>query len=215
MESHAIQVQKTARYFTLGSLSEQTETLWFVCHGYGQLANYFLRKFEILADDKTLIIAPEALSRFYLEGNGGKAGASWMTKEARLDEIEDYLSYLNAVFEQVTVGNDPSRFKINVLGFSQGVATASRWVTSGAVRADKLILYAGLLPDDLDQEKAQVLLNNLQLSLVFGTDDELIRKFDFDLDTYLTNFAMQYPHATIHRFAGGHVVLPEVLQALK
>ena len=41
MEKH-IKVERTARYFTLGELNEHTEQIWFVCHGYGQLAEYFM-----------------------------------------------------------------------------------------------------------------------------------------------------------------------------
>lgn len=37
-----------ARYYTMGELSEQTRTIWWVMHGYGQLAAYFLQKFAFL-----------------------------------------------------------------------------------------------------------------------------------------------------------------------
>jgi hypothetical protein len=84
-------VTKTARYFISGEPSESIEQVWFVCHGYAQLANYFIRNFEILNDGKNLIIAPEGLNRFYWKGFSDRVVASWMTKEDREDDIKDYL----------------------------------------------------------------------------------------------------------------------------
>jgi hypothetical protein len=42
-----------------------------------------------------IIIAPEGLSRFYRKGFSGDVVASWMTKDDRLDDMEDYVRYLN------------------------------------------------------------------------------------------------------------------------
>jgi hypothetical protein len=52
--------------------------VWFVCHGYGQLAAYFIRHFAFLTENApaTVVIAPEGLSRFHLSGNGGRVGAT-------------------------------------------------------------------------------------------------------------------------------------------
>ena len=36
-------------------------------HGYGQLAEYFIRKFNVLEEQNICVIAPEGFSRFYLE----------------------------------------------------------------------------------------------------------------------------------------------------
>ncbi|MCY7356827.1 MAG: phospholipase, partial [Rudanella sp.] len=45
---HHLSVQRTARYYTLGDFTEQTTDLWFVLHGYGQLAKYFIRRFDVV-----------------------------------------------------------------------------------------------------------------------------------------------------------------------
>ena len=94
---HQLTVSRTARYHQLGELSAMTRRVWFVAHGYGQLAAYFIRHFAPLtaADPHLVVVAPEGLSRFYLNGTGGRVGATWMTKEDRLAEIEDYVAYLN------------------------------------------------------------------------------------------------------------------------
>ncbi len=81
MKEHHLIIPKTARYFQNGELNQSTSEVWIVCHGYGQLANFFLRKFDLLNSNTTCIIAPEGLHRYYLEGSAGRVGASWMTKE--------------------------------------------------------------------------------------------------------------------------------------
>ena len=61
MEEHHINVPRTARYHTVGD-GGTARAIWIVLHGYGQLARYFLRKFEGL-DAGLLIVAPEGLTR--------------------------------------------------------------------------------------------------------------------------------------------------------
>ena len=90
-----ILVTKTARYFTLGELNENTRELWFVLHGYAQLASDFIQDFEGLDNGTRFIVAPEGLNKFYARGFGGKPAASWMTSEDRENEIIDYINYLN------------------------------------------------------------------------------------------------------------------------
>jgi predicted esterase len=125
--------------------------VWFVCHGYGQLAAYFVRHFRVLtdADPTTVIIAPEGLSRFYLNGTGGRVGATWMTKEDRLAEIDDYVAYLNQLADQVLAAA-PADVRITVLGFSQGAATVSRWLARARFRPARLVLWAGSFPPDME-----------------------------------------------------------------
>src|SRR5690349_9000283 len=104
MMQHEISFEFRARYFKLGEISTQTKQVWFVLHGYGQLAQYFIKKFSILQDHNICVIAPEGLSHFYLEnfqaGSGRKndrVGATWMTRENRMMDIENYVQYLNSV----------------------------------------------------------------------------------------------------------------------
>ena len=120
MDQKNISINKTARYFTLGNPNEKIETIWFLCHGYGQLANYFLKNFEILNNGKNLLVAPEGLHRFYLNGFGGRVGASWMTREDRLNDIKDYIGFLDQLYLEIVNPFKSRNIKINVLGFSQG-----------------------------------------------------------------------------------------------
>jgi len=173
MEEHHISVEKTARYFTIGELNENTREIWIVCHGYGQLASYFIQKFKILAEKGNFIIAPEGFHRYYLEGNYGRVGASWMTKEDRLNDIKDYVRFLDRVYDEYKSKIHPET-KINVLGFSQGCATVSRWICLGKAQPDRFILYAGVFPPDLNFEPDAEKLKNIPVFIVAGNDDEFI-----------------------------------------
>ena len=172
---HHIPVTRNARYQQLGQLTVRTRRVWFVVHGYGQLAAYFVRHFAFLTDgrDDTVVIAPEGLSRFYLQGNGGRVGASWMTRDDRLAEIDDHVNFLNQLAAHV-LGQVPAAVEITVLGFSQGTATIGRWLARAAFRPDHLILWAGGFPEDIDAPVAQSLLQALALTIVIGSDDEYI-----------------------------------------
>ena len=166
---HHITVPRTARYVMLGQPGAHIKRLWYVLHGYGQLAERFIREFERLDDGATLVVAPEALSRSYLRGGSGTIGASWMTREDRLNEISDYLRYLTLLHAQL-LQQLPSQPAITLLGFSQGAATAGRWLASGAVAAHNLILCGGLLPPEITPEQ----LGQTTITVVVGKEDQLV-----------------------------------------
>ncbi|MGI8498617.1 MAG: alpha/beta hydrolase [Gemmatimonadaceae bacterium] len=179
MREHHLSVARTARYYTLGSVQPPPRQVWLVCHGYGQLAARFLRHFETLDDGSRLIIAPEALSRFYVgdepgashAAGQGKVGATWMTREDRLHEIEDYTRYLDDVLARETGGFDRRGARLVALGFSQGVATIARWASRAAIAADELVLWGGTLPSDADVSAGPRAFGGARLSLVIGARD--------------------------------------------
>ena len=216
IHEHHLQVARTARYFTLGDPSPPAEA-WFVCHGYGQLASYFIRHFEPLVNGRRVIVAPEALSRFYLEDpEGGHAnarvGASWMSREDRLVEIEDYVAYLNGVYQAVLGSGDPAGVRVVALGFSQGVATVCRWIARGQVRADRLILWAGAPPPDLDLAAAAPVLRRLELTAVVGTQDRWATAEAVAVqEARLAQHGIPY---RVVRFDGGHNLDAKVLASL-
>ncbi|MFN4234350.1 MAG: alpha/beta hydrolase [Bacteroidia bacterium] len=203
---HYIHINYKARYFTYGNLSDTTKNIWFVCHGYGQLAEYFIRKFYILNPDENFVIVPEGLHRFYLNGHSGRVGASWMTKEDRLTDIENYIQFLDSVYFE-NVKN--TKAKIILLGFSQGAATASRWAAMGKSKIDKLILWAGVFPPDLPFENCLNKINQLNPLLVIGNKDEFISAEEMQekikwLDSEKINYQL-------HTFEGKHDIDGNVL----
>ena len=131
-EERTISIPRSARYFLAGDPGDDVREAWFVFHGYGPLADEFLAGFAEVDDGVRLIVAPEGLSRFYVEGGHGPVGASWMTKVARGEEIDDYVRYVDAVYAQVLGDVAPPDVRVHALGFSQGAATLSagrRWVS--------------------------------------------------------------------------------------
>lgn len=210
MQEHRLTVSRTARYFTIDP-GEAAHEVWFVLHGYGQLARYFLRHFNVLDNGHRLIVAPEALARFYLPGHK-RVGASWMTKEDRLTEIDDYLAYLDTLYDHVLETIEQDAVAVHVLGFSQGAATASRWVTLGAMQADRLILWAGELAHDLDLNAHAPALRNLHLTGVVGDQDEFITP---ERIKYLQDVLHEHdiPHRLI-TFEGKHRMDAETLKTL-
>ena len=169
-----ISVPRTARYATLGSLSDATRQVWIVCHGYGQLAEDFIRYVSILDDGTRYIVAPEALSRFYVKGGSGKVGASWMTREDRENEIQDYVRYLDTLYDDVFRRAERRSVSLHVLGFSQGVATAARWAALGKGHPDHLVLWAEFLPPEFDPQSAKP-LRDLHVTSVYGVNDEYLQ----------------------------------------
>ena len=165
MQEHFLSTPRSARYFTLGDPANAVD-VWFVCHGYGQLAARFLERFRGIEAERRCIVAPEGLSRFYLTENPGerRVGASWMTREDRLHEIDDYVRYLDTLYGALAI----TRANVTALGFSQGTATACRWAALGASRVDRLILWGGEVPPDLDLQRLRV----PRLELVYGTRDQ-------------------------------------------
>ena len=211
MQEHTLTTPRTARYFTIGSLEKAGE-LWIVCHGYGQLASRFLERFRPIADDQRCIVAPEGLSRFYLSDSASerRVGASWMTKEDRLHEIDDYVRYLDALYDQIATGKK----KVTALGFSQGSATACRWTMLGMARIDRLIVWGGEVPPDPDlgEGRAAERLRHAHLTLVYGHRDEFFTpKIVAATEARLHDHDIPYE---LVPFEGGHEIDPATLRKL-
>jgi predicted esterase len=199
MKPHHLSVRRTARYFLLappvaedspvGQGSDpgigtdggpgSVRSIWFVLHGYRQTADRFLRRFAGLRAPARLIVAPEGLSRFYLDDDGGahgpqhRVGASWMTREDRLAEISDYVDYLDRLRAHLVEAHDAEDARTVVLGFSQGAHTATRWTLRGDRRPDSLVLWGAGPPRDLDEERDGKRLAELDVSIVWGRADPL------------------------------------------
>ncbi len=169
-----IAVPRTATYSLLGDRGTVPAECWLVYHGYGQLAHRFLRRFEGLEQPGRWIVAPEGLSRFYVNGSHGHVGASWMTREDRDGEIEDYLGYLDALYANL-FSNAATAPRIVLLGFSQGCATASRWAARGVARPARLVLWGELQAQDLtDEDYRRLREHGTEVLLIVGREDPYV-----------------------------------------
>lgn len=163
---HKLVISTTARYFSHGN--PEAKNLIVALHGYGQLASYFIQKFQFLDPKKYFVIAPEGLHRFYLNGTSGRVGASWMTKENREDDIKNYLTYLNTLVQEICSKN---QFEKKILiGFSQGGATASRLIGSGLQNFEGFLLWAAVFPPDMNRLEMGK-FSSTKNYLVIGNED--------------------------------------------
>lgn len=213
IQQHKLLIPRTAHYYTIGEANKEVTDFWIVCHGYGQVAEHFIRKFDVLDDGKTFIVAPEGHSRFYWEGMSRKPVATWMTSRHRLDEIADYTRYIKALYDQFVPLLSPN-VRINLLGFSQGAATQCRWILGAYPDFHRLIIWAGLFPDDIDFKLHEPYLKDKEIIFVYGTEDQFLTeervKWQYDCaKKYDLNIAKTVV------FEGKHVMLREVIEGLK
>jgi predicted esterase len=216
---HALVVPRTARYFTLGPTHGFPRELWFVCHGYAQLASRFLRQFAPIDDGTRLVVAPEGLSRFYLDPipvrrreASPRIGASWMTREDREAEIADYVAYLELLSAELRHPLSGAAPRIVVLGFSQGTATVSRWLAASDLRVNQLVLWGGAIPPELDLAAWSARLHGAAITLVAGDQDEFAAPSAVAAEAErLSTAGVAF---TIQRYAGGHGIDGDALVRL-
>lgn len=212
MIKKTLQIEKKARYFQLGNPGNDTSIVWVVLHGYGMLSEFFIQKFKKLENKNTLILAPEALNRFYIDTNYGRVGASWMTKDERQDDIKENIKYLNSLMDQIIKEIGHNRFKINVLGFSQGGATACRWLFKSGLKFENLIMWAGDIPKDTLTEENRLKWSNMNTHLVMGKKDELINEeMKAKFLKLVTDYKLDYK---LTLYDGDHRIYPDVLMEL-
>jgi predicted esterase len=207
MDTHHISVVKTARYHTLGTLNNGTKEIWFVIHGWAQLAAQYLESFSSLDDRTRFFVAPEALNKFYLKVGKPEVGATWMTREDREYEMADYINYLNTLYDSFML-ND-CKAKIIVLGFSQGVATVSRWAYRNERKIDTLIFYAGEPGNELQNKESIECFDQTKNYFIYGTEDQFINELNIaKYKNMLSNFEFI-------SFEGKHEINAGVLSQIK
>ncbi|MEX2527227.1 MAG: hypothetical protein WEA09_06265 [Gemmatimonadota bacterium] len=235
MHLHHLSVTRTARVAMSGgdgmSSHNAPGEIWTVLHGYRQTAPRFLRRFASIAGPERRIVAPEGLSRFYLEtkdranGSGDAVGASWMTREDRELEIEDYVRYLDEVARGLgrvpppppsqgpaaSASKPPASPTHTVLGFSQGAHTAARWAVLGSTPMHRLVLWGAGFPGDLP-ESSPSRLAGVEIVLVRGEADTLRNHREEEREEgWLAEAGLS---ARILSHPGGHRVEERPLQEL-
>lgn len=208
---HKLVVPRTARYATLGAIDEGIGEAWMLCHGYGQLGMEFLESARALSRPGRLLVAPEGMSRFYHEDHE-TIGASWMTREDRESEMEDYVRYLDLVYEQSIASLPGPPLHLSVLGFSQGVATATRWAARGQAKVDHLLLWGAAVPPEFDRAETFEPLRGTRITLVCGSRDRLFPESSRDEQrTRLREHGVDFTEVG---FEGGHRLDDDTLVAL-
>ncbi len=207
MTKKTISFSHQARYCTFGKLSNETKNIWIILHGYGQLAEYFIKKFEVLNPNQHYIITPQGLSTAYLEKFIGRVGANWMTKHDRELDIQNNINYLETLIKNEL--NDTSLYdkKLIVLGFSQGAATASRWIAHTDYKIDNFLVWGGTIAHDIDAIFYQKMKN--KMTIFYGDNDEFID--EEKLNTNLLKLKKTGIEPTLIPYKGTHKIYMSVL----
>lgn len=207
-EEKEISYKSTNTYSTLNKFNDNTEYVWFVCHGMGYLSRYFLKYFKELDPKKNYIIAPQAQSKYYIPPKFKHVGASWLTRENTKAETQNVLSYFDAIFEA-----EPALItkKLIVLGYSQGVSVAMRYLAMQQLQCEHLILHSGGIPIELKPSDFNYF--NGKTTLIYGNKDEYLTE---DRITEQTKIAKGLfgEKVRIIEFKGKHEVNVEFINGL-
>ena len=207
-----ISISKTGKYSQIGKCSKKINNVWIVLHGYGMLSEYFVKKFECIIDETTLVIAPEATNRFYLGNNYNRVGASWMTKLDREQEISDNILFLDKLFSIIKKDIGHDNFKLNTLGFSQGGPALVRWLMSNKLNTNSLILWGSDIPKDSLVIENKSRWNSMNLKIVIGKNDEYIneeKKQEFV--GVVKSYGLKYD---LIEYEGSHKIIEEELKKI-
>lgn len=195
-------------YATLNHLSSTTKNVWFVCHGMGYLSRYFLRYFEGLNKEENYIIAPQAQSKYYIPPKFRHVGASWLTKENTVKETENVMRYFDAVLEAENIPLDKN---LIVLGYSQGVSVAMRYVAKRKLQCQQLVLHSGGIPKELTSSDFSFYTG--KTTMIYGTEDEYLNEERITIETTRANELFNNK-VTIIPFDGKHVVNVDLINKL-
>jgi predicted esterase len=162
-------------YSTLNRLTEHTKNVWFVCHGMGYLSRYFLRYFKHLNTEENYVIAPQAPSKYYIQPKM-HVGANWLTRDNTESGMQNILNYFDAIFE---AENIPENKNLIVLGYSQGVSVAMRYLAKRQLQCSQLVLHSGGIPKELTAKDFKYLdeipaCAGMKVKLIYGTEDEYL-----------------------------------------
>ena len=203
-----ISYKTTNSYYTLNALTTKTKNVWFVCHGMGYLSRYFLKYFKELNPDENYIIAPQAQSKYYIQPAFKHVGASWLTKENTEKETANVMRYFDAVFKAENIPKDKN---LIVVGYSQGVSVAMRYLATRQLQCSQLVLMSGGIPKELRKEDFKFL--KAQVTLIYGTADEYLSNERMELEKTRA-FELFGNSVNIIPFEGKHIVNVDLINNL-
>jgi predicted esterase len=117
-------------------------------HGYAQTGEAILAELaRVPGASRWAAVAPDALHAFY-DRRGTEVLRNWMTRDLRLEAIEDNLRFVRGVLDRARA-RFGWRLPVAMLGFSQGVAMAWRAAVRGGHECAALVALAGDVPPEL------------------------------------------------------------------
>ncbi len=209
MQEKEISYQTTNTYSTLNTLTSKTKNVWLVFHGIGYLSRYFIRLFEGFDKDENYFIAPQAPSKYYKGDDYRRVGSSWLTKENTKTDTGNVLNYIDAI---VATEHIPNHVRFIILGYSQGVSIASRWIARNQVPCTSLVLVSGGFPKELTKNDFTFLHSDTKITHILGEKDPYFEKAKVDAEKIRVKEILPQIEFRLH--PGGHELDPNTLTAL-
>lgn len=197
-------------YTTLNENTAQTTTVWMAFHGMGYLSRYFSRYFGQLNQEQHYVIIPQAPSKYYQDNKFKHVGASWLTREDTQEEMANVLRYLDAIWELEQPREDQ---RLIVMGYSQGVSIATRWMARRQIQCDHLLLHSGGIPVELKPTDFDYLKPETPVTYLYGTEDPYINEAR-KTEQSLKGSQLFGERLHIETFSGAHEVNVDFLSSL-
>ena len=120
------------------------------------------------------------------------------------------MRYFDAVFESEKL---PNNCKLIILGYSQGVSVAMRYVAKRQLSCNQLILMSGGIPKELIANDFKFLTGKTKITMIYGTQDEYLNEERIQYETHRVK-ELFGNNANILPFEGKHVVNVELINGL-
>ncbi len=201
-----ISYSTTNTYTTLNNLTSRTKNVWLVFHGIGYLSRYFIRSFENLDKTENYIIAPQAPSKYYKGEDYRRVGSSWLTRENTSIETDNVLRYIDSIVASENISEDTH---LVVLGYSQGVSIAARWVATRKVQCKALVMISGGFPKELTKENLSFLTETTKITHILGEKDPYFKIEEIIEEKKRLQELL--PRINFRTHSGGHELDPKTL----
>lgn len=170
----SVSYQTTNTYDILYPVKASVDNIWIGLHGLGYLSRYFQQYFKSLDRDKNAVIIPQAPNKYYQDKNFKHVGACWLTRVDTAAEMKNNLNYLEAILERENLQGDK---RIILMGYSQGVSIAMRWMVHRKLACKALIIHSGGIPKELTEEDGKLIRTLTDRIIhISGTEDPFVNE---------------------------------------
>jgi predicted esterase len=137
-------------------------------------------------------------------------GANWLTRDETKVGMQNILNYFDAIFETEAIPQDKN---LIILGYSQGVSVAMRYMVFRKLQCSQLILHSGGIPKEITTADFEYLNSSTSVKLIYGTSDEYLDKerIESESDRAIELFGSKVQFLP---FDGTHVVNVDLINDL-
>ena len=158
MQCFSFTMPRTAHYYSLGAPGLGIEHLWVCLHGHDQPVAGLAAQLVNLDTPERLLILPEALSRHARPETPDRVADAlgvWFAPHSVDDDLADVTTYLDGLTDAIRA-RCPAGTPVTVLGYGPGAAAAMGWLAENHLVFERLILYAAVLPPEIDRRAGAV-----------------------------------------------------------